>query len=478
MAVAAEFPDHLAVLFKPRRYKVLWGGRGAGRSWGVARALLLLGTQRAIRVLCCRELQKSISESVHAVLKDQIAALGLGDFYRVEVAKIYGKNGTVFSFEGIKNNTTAIKSYEGIDYCWVEEANKVSKASWDILTPTIRKETPLDWRERGLDGPEFKAEIWMTLNPELDSDYTYRYFVKDDKLKPVQHVGSNGLPWVSMESENAIVVKMTYRDNPWFPQVLLADLEDMKEKDYDSYLNVWEGHTRQQLEGAVFKKQLQKMREEGRICRVPYEPEVPVDCFWDLGKRDYTAVWFGQYVGMQYRLLSFFEGQGETDLRYYFKELDRREYSYGTQYLPHDAKHSKLGMQHSIEKQFRDKFGKSNVRIVPKINSIADGVNMTRMFLAKCWADEFECADGISHLGRYAYTVIDGQFSNEPFHDLHGHSDCADALRQAAQTFHMPRKRGLLASFGLPESAKLKKRERSRVEAGVGRQSGGTGWMS
>src|SRR3954468_1044247 len=142
-----EFPEALQCLFHPKRFKILWGGRGAGRSWGVARALLMIGANRPIRVLCVRELQNSIAESVHKVLSDQIEALGLGNHYSIEKAKVYGKNGTEFSFEGIKNNTTKIKSYEGIDYCWVEEAVKVSRNSWGILIPTIRREG---------------SEIWMT----------------------------------------------------------------------------------------------------------------------------------------------------------------------------------------------------------------------------------------------------------------------------------------------------------------------------
>ena len=125
MAITAEFPEHLQCLFQPKRYKVLYGGRGAGRSWGAARALLLIGTEKPIRVLCARELQNSIAESVHKLLSDQIDALGLRGFYEIQVGKIMGANGTTFSFEGIKNNTTKIKSYEGIDYCWLEEANKV-----------------------------------------------------------------------------------------------------------------------------------------------------------------------------------------------------------------------------------------------------------------------------------------------------------------------------------------------------------------
>src|SRR5258708_18969379 len=163
MEVNAEFPGHLQILFRPKRRKVLYGGRGAGRSWGCARALLLMGQMRTIRVLCCRELQNSITESVHRVLSDHIESMGLGAFYEIQVAKIIGKNGTTFSFEGIKNNHTKIKSYEGIDYCWVEEADKVSKASWGILIPTIRKNG---------------SEIWLTFNPELETDYTFQRFVK------------------------------------------------------------------------------------------------------------------------------------------------------------------------------------------------------------------------------------------------------------------------------------------------------------
>lgn len=467
MPIPAEFPDNLQILFRPKRFKVLWGGRGAGRSWGVARALLLKGTERAIRVLCCRELQKSIGESVHAVLKDQITALGLEGFYRVEVSKIYGKNGTSFSFEGIKNNTTAIKSYEGIDYCWVEEANKVSKASWAILTPTIRKESPLDWRERGMSEPEFRAEIWLTFNPDLDTDYTYNRFVRDKRLKTVEMVGSNGQIWTYQESTDSYVVKMTWRDNPWFPTVLKEEMEATRDRDVDDYLNIWEGHTVQQLEGAVYKKELRRLRDENRIMDVPYEPEVPVDCFWDLGRRDKTAIWFGQEVAMQYRVLEYFEDSGE-DITYYLKELQNRPYFYGTMYLPHDAKHKTLAYKHSIEEQVRKKF--SSVVVLPK-TSVADRINAARMFFRKCWFDTLNTADGLSVLGKYTYAVGEsGVFSDQPLHDES--SNGADAFGYMAQAYSRPRRKSLRESIGLPPSV----RKRGRVFE-AGRPEGRLGWM-
>lgn len=451
---------------------MLYGGRGAGRSWGVARALLMLGTQRAIRVLCCRELQKSISESVHKVLSDQIEALGLSSFYDIEVARIKGKNGTSFNFEGIKNNATAIKSYEGIDYCWVEEGNKVSKTSWGILIPTIRKETPLNWRELSMAKPDFQAEIWITFNPELEADYTYARFVKNPELKPVQHDGSTGMPWVSMESQDSVVVKMTHHDNPWFPEVLRAEMEAEKKRDFDNYLNVWEGHTLVQLEGTVYRKELRALRESARICTVPWEKEVPVDCFWDLGRGDHTCIWFGQFVAMQFRVLGFLDGQGE-DITYYLKELQNKSYLYGTMYLPHDAKHKKLVYKHSIEKIVRDKF--PSTVVLPK-TGLADGINMARMFFPKCYFDELECADGLAALSRYKYKVVDGQFSQEPLHDDNGACDAADAFRYMAQAAQMPRQRsGLLARIGLPPSEHNKNRSREAAMARAG--SSGTNWL-
>ena len=259
MSVEAKFSAPLQCLFVPKRYKVLYGGRGAGRSWGIARALLLIGAQRTIRVLCVRELQKSIEDSVHQVLSDQIEILGLGDQYTIEKAKIYHNvNGTMFSFEGIKNNVNAIKSYEGITHCWAEEANKISRDSWSKLIPTIRTEG---------------SEIWISFNPELDTDYTYKRFVLDEALKAIDGLNRFAEPITCpiFESETAFVVKMSWRDNPWFPNVLQVEMDGDKERDYDHYLNIWEGATVQHLEGAVYAKQLRLMRQENRFTQVPYE---------------------------------------------------------------------------------------------------------------------------------------------------------------------------------------------------------------
>lgn len=212
-----DLPAYTEGLFRPWRYKVLYGGRGAARSWSVARALLLRGAQEPIRVLCARELQKSIRDSVHRLLSDQIGLMGLP--YEVLQQEIRHKNGTLFIFEGLRHNITKIKSIEGVDVCWVEEAERVSEASWNVLIPTIRKAG---------------SEIWITFNPDLDTDPTYRRFV----LNPPP--GS----WV---------LKVSCDDNPWLPDELKAERDYLYSVDPDAAAHVWGGNTRQATDAQILK---------------------------------------------------------------------------------------------------------------------------------------------------------------------------------------------------------------------------------
>lgn len=415
-----EFPELLRCLFEPKRYKVLWGGRGASRSWSVARALLLRGATESVRVLCARELQNSIAESVHKVLSEQINKLNLHKYYEIQRDRIISTiNETEFIFMGIKNNPNKIRSTEGIDICWVEEANKVSKNSWTILIPTIRK--------RG-------SEIIITFNPELDTDYTYQRFVKDKGLRELTPVELADLGYSDSANgkikvgDDSIVVKMTWKDNPWFTDSeMFSEMKKERERDYDSYLNVWEGYCLQNLEGAVYAKELRKCQDEGRICRVPYDRETPVDTYWDLGRADNTAIWFAQRVAMQHRVLAYYSATGE-DITHFLRVLQERGYVYGTHHLPHDGKHKQLGYKHSIEQTLRKKYPEG-VRVMPR-QSRLDGINAARMLLSKCWFDEDETSDGLAALRHYRYRVIEGQLSNEPLHDWA--SDGADAFRTMA----------------------------------------------
>ena len=389
-----EIPEKLECLLEDHRYKIVYGGRGSSKSWTVARVLLAIGRRKKIRVLCAREFQNSISDSVHALLSDQIKALGLEDFYTVQNTTIFGSNGTEFLFAGLKHNVTKIKSFEGVDICWVEEAQTTSKSSWDVLIPTIRK-------------PD--SEIWVTFNPELDTDETYKRFVV---LPPA----------------NAKVVKVNWSDNPWFPQVLRDEMEDLKARDMDAYLNVWEGNTRQVLDGAVYANELRKAQEDNRIKDIQIDKSIAVSTFWDLGWADMTSIWFVQTIpGGEVRIIDFYQDCQKT-IDHYVNILQNKGYTYRDHWLPHDAEHK--NMTGRSTKEIIEGMGLP-VRITPKL-SIADGINSARMLMNRCFFDQSRCAEGLQALRHYRYAVDPDtkMFSEKPLHDQHSHA--ADAWRYVA----------------------------------------------
>jgi phage terminase large subunit len=195
--VNAALPGKLRCLLQPARYKILWGGRGAGKSYGVALWLLSEAAARPQRILCRREFQASIRDSVHRLLGDLIGRLGLSGKFQVLQNSIRAVNGSEFLFEGLRHNISRVRSLQRIDKVCVEEAQTVSNASWEVLIPTVREEG---------------SEIIVTMNPEVESDATYQRFVANPP-------------------QNAIVVKINYHDNPWFPSVLRAEMEHLRNRD-------------------------------------------------------------------------------------------------------------------------------------------------------------------------------------------------------------------------------------------------------
>lgn len=399
-----EFPEKLMPLFEPHRYKITYGGRGGAKSWGIARALLIQGAQEPLRILCAREIQKSINESVHQLLRDQIEALGLSGHYEVLQNEIRGRNGTLFLFAGLKHNVANIKSKEGLDRVWIEEAQTTTRASWDTLIPTIRK-----------DG----SEIWISFNPELETDETYKRFV----LNP---------------PADSVVIKVGWQDNPWFPSVLKAEMEDLKARDHDSYLTVWEGHTRQALQGAIYADELRAATQAGRITRVPYDATKPVHTFWDLGWADNTSIWFAQAIGFEFRLIDY-HSDSQKALTHYLAVLKNKGYVYGTDWMPHDAESRQMATGRSIEELMRE--AGRDVRIVPRL-SLANGINAVRTLFGKCYFDEANCADGLQCLRHYRYDTVkdtssDGSsLKGQPLHDWASHG--ADALRYFAVAMQEP----------------------------------------
>jgi len=322
------------------------------------------------------------------------------DSFDVQKAHILGPNGTELIFAGLRLNIANIKSTEDVDIVWVEEAQTVSKHSWETLIPTIRK-----------DG----SEIWVSFNPELATDETYKRFV----LAP---------------PPSARVVKVGWRDNPWFPEVLRLEMEHLKATDPDAYQHIWEGGCITNIEGAVYANELRELDASRRICPVPYDPAHPVHTFWDLGYGDCTAIWFAQVVGFEYRLIDYLE-DSRRNLAWYLRALQERPYVYGTDYLPHDARSGQLGTGKSIE-EMAVAAGR-RVEIVPKL-SIADGINAARTIFPVCWFDAERCSDGLQALRHYRYGIVEalGSPTREPLHDAASHG--ADAFRYFALGIKRP----------------------------------------
>jgi len=401
----AEFPQKLKCLFDPpkSRYRVLWGGRGAGKSHSIAKALLIKGAMNPLRILCAREFQTSIRDSVHKLLCDQIEDLGLQVFYDITDRTIRAKNGTEFNFVGLKNNVANIKSYEGVDICWIEEAQAVSSRSWDTLIPTIRKEG---------------SEIWISFNPELETDPTYQRFIIH-------------------APENSVVNKINWNDNPWFPETLRIEKDALKARDPEAYNMVWEGVCRQTVDGAIFAKEMQMAELTGRITRVPYDATKPVHAIFDLGWSDATAIWFLQFIGMETRLIRYFETNQET-MSSILSKLQGFGYMYDTMWLPHDAENKTLaGNGRSIEEIVRNLGFKT--RIIPKV-PIVDSINAARTIFSNCYFDRENCEEGLQALRHYRYEVDPDtkMFSRTPLHDQYSHG--ADAFRYIGLMVNEPKK--------------------------------------
>ena len=404
--VQAKFPKIFQPLDEPYRYKMIHGGRGKGASWTVGRKMLILGTERPLRILCTRELQKSIKQSVHKLLSDQINRLQLQNFYDVQAQGIFGKNGTEIFFIGVKSNPDEIKSMEGLDYIWIEEAHSLSESSWNIIDPTIRKEG---------------SEIWATWNDRFKFDHMQKMFVVDEP------------------PPGSLVLKVNYYDNPYFPEVLRKQMEHMKETDYEKYLHIWEGEIKMLAEGAIFGNQVIQAKKDKRLLSIPVSKQCLVDTFWDIGKSDHTAIWFMQKVGMEYRFIDFYMGRLE-DVEHYAKVLKKFDYNYGRHYLPHDADHDRLGMKSNIKEQFI-KLGVKPITIVPVVKIKQTAIELARNIFNECYfhlgTDErgMRVEKGWEALCnyRYKYNEDDDVYQKRPHHDWA--SNPADAFMQFAQGY-------------------------------------------
>ena len=398
--VPSKFKCLYTHMTNSKLFYVFHGGRGGGKSWEIADFLLIEGAKKKHRILCCREVQKSIKQSVHKLLSDRIAALGLGHFYQILETEIRGINGTEFSFAGLLNHTVeSVKSFEGATITWIEEAQTVSSFSLSILIPTVVRTS--------------KPMVIMSMNPKLPSDAVYSQYVLGER-------------------DDTVVVQINYTDNKECPDELIALAEQMKADDYDQYEHIWLGRPKEIADGAIYKAEFELIKRENRICKVPYDSNLPVYTGWDLGILDSTAIWFCQIYGKEKRIIDYYEANNEP-LAHYARILDEKAQKYGYRYeknfAPHDIAARDLSSGVSRE-QTMAALGyrmSKGARLGPE-----DRIEATRQFLKDCWFDDEKCQHGIRALQNYRREFNDklDQFKATPVHDWASHG--SDAFGELA----------------------------------------------
>ena len=274
-----EVPEKLEPLLQSARYKGAYGGRGGAKSHFFAEQLIVRMFVSCTRAVCIREVQNTIKESVRQLLIDKIAKLGLGGYFEVLESEIRGPHGSLCIFRGMQSyNSESIKSLEGYDIAWVEEAQSLSAISLRMLRPTIRKPN---------------SEIWFSWNPRHDTDPVDAFMRGPNRPR------------------DAICVEVNWRDNPWFPEVLKAEKDRDYEADPDMADHVWGGGYQIVSEGSYYAKLIAQAEREGRIGLFPYHTGQVVKTSWDIGVDDFTAVWFIVDDGTRATVVDYYEASGD-----------------------------------------------------------------------------------------------------------------------------------------------------------------------
>lgn len=412
-----QTPRVFLPLLKPARHKGAHGGRGSGKSYFFADlAIEECIADPSMRIVCIREVQKSIKESVKRLLEDRINYHGVGHLFDILETEIRGKNGSFIHFIGMQSHTAeSVKSLQGYKRAWSEEAQALSQRSIDLLRPTIREEG---------------SELWWSWNPETDD-------VPVDKMLR----GPNRL-------QDAIVVEANHGDNPYFPEVLKTEMESDKGADYDKYLHVWEGHYRRTLDGSIYANEVRQLYEEKRVTRVLPIPGKPIDTFWDLG-RDTTAIWFGQIQLGEYRIPRYYQNAG-MKLEHYVEKIKSFNYPLGTFWLPHDADHERI-VGKTIADSLREHFPGHTIRVIPRMAKKTNGIEAARRIFPNCYFDEENTKDGMRCLERFRWKLdpeTNHPSKDTPEHDQYSHG--ADAFAQLALSLTEGKKQ-VIVDMSLPD---------------------------
>ncbi len=398
----------------PARYKGAHGGRGSGKSHDFAERLIERCLKGRVRAVCIREVQNSLKESVQQLILDKVQAFNLGAMFNPVETEIRGPNGSLIIFRGMQSyNAETIKSLEGYDIAWIEEAQTLSKTSLKMLRPTIRTSG---------------SEIWATWNPRHDTDAI------DELLRgPVP-------------PRNAIVLQVNYQDNPWFTDELQEEMEGDRERSPEEAAHIWDGAYEILTEGSYYATLIAEAEKQERIGHFPYDPALPVLTAWDIGVDDYTAIWFMQENGNQVRAIDYFEtsGQGvEEIVKQALFELvpaDKRQLEmevarstpftkYGRHFLPHDVRVREWGAGRSRLETLRE-HGVVDVNIGIAANP-SERINAGRKLLPFVHFNKATTDKGIKRLRNYSRRLNRTMETyGAPLHDENSHG--ADAFGEFA----------------------------------------------
>lgn len=379
----AKMPAWSRVLFEPQwRYISVRGGRGSGKTKNFARALVMKATERKLRVLCTREVQLSIRDSVYMNVVNEINELGLTKDFEILSNEIRSKrfqNGG-FIFRGLATETIdSIKSMADIDIAWVEEAQSVSRKSLNMLFPTIRAEG---------------SQIWFSWNPILETDPIYELVIKE------------GLP-------ECCSLFVNFDQNPWFPKVLQLEEQHMLGRNPVLHKHVWLGYPLAAVEGAIYFDEIVEMEREERVRLLTIDPLLQIYAVFDLGFDDAMTCGIIQTTTMDFRIVDYMENN-RVKLSWFDEELRGRGYENAVVVFPHDGRNKNLLTAQSPQELMQE-YGWV-VDICDNLG-VENGIRLARETMPVMFIDKHRCVQLLEHLKRYHRNKY-----GHPNHDEHSHA--------------------------------------------------------
>ncbi|MCA9367783.1 PBSX family phage terminase large subunit [Candidatus Kaiserbacteria bacterium] len=401
-------------LLEPSRYKGAWGGRGSGKSHFFAEKVIDdCLYEKGLRVVCIREVQKSLKESAKRLIEDKLNDMKLGARHGFKVFRevIQTPGDGIILFQGMQDHTAeSIKSLEGFDRAWCEEAQTLSANSLKLLRPTIRGEG---------------SELWFSWNPRRKTD-------------PVDLMLRSASP-----PTDSTVIRANWSDNPWFPSVLEQERKDCLQNDPDQYDHIWEGGYVSVADGAYYAKCIAEAKLQGRIGKVARDPLMTIRLFVDIGgtgaRADAFSMWVAQFIGQEVRILDYYEAVGQ-DLAAHLTWMRERGYTPDKAqiWLPHDgATHDRV-YSVSYESALTDAGYK--VTVVPNQGKGAASkrIEEGRRLFPAMWFNEDTTQAGLEALGWYHERRDENRnVGLGPEHDWASHG--ADAFGLMCVAHEVPR---------------------------------------